>query len=89
MVPHSKFIYSVAVCRGKNCGFREVCTLGNNGFPICTCSQPCAGNKRKPVCGYSNGKQYNNECELLKDECHSGSVIGVMKGPCKSKTKIA
>lgn len=40
---------------------------------------------RNPVCGYSNGKQYDNNCELHKEECTMGQVIGVMQGPCKSK----
>ena len=40
---------------------------------------------RNPVCGYSNGKQYDNKCELHKEECTMGQVIGVMQGPCKSK----
>ena len=40
---------------------------------------------RNPVCGYSNGKQYDNKCELHKEECTTGQVIGVMQGPCKSK----
>ena len=40
---------------------------------------------RNPVCGYSNGKQYDNKCELHKEECIMGQVIGVMQGPCKSK----
>ncbi|XP_078379710.1 cysteine-rich motor neuron 1 protein-like isoform X2 [Oculina patagonica] len=72
-----------AVCKGKKCGFREVCTLGNDGFPMCTCPQACNGYKHKPVCGYTNGKQYNNECELHKEECDSAKTIGVMAGPCK------
>ncbi|CAH3147100.1 unnamed protein product [Pocillopora meandrina] len=72
-----------AVCKGKKCGFREICTLGNDGFPMCSCSQSCAGFKHEPVCGFCNGKQYSNECELLKDECLSGNVIGIMRGICK------
>lgn len=82
------FIYFSAVCKGKKCGFREVCTLGNDGFPFCTCPQTCSGYKYKPVCGHSNGKQYNNECELRKEECTSAKTIGVMAGPCKSKMKV-
>lgn len=85
---HGKFIYSTAVCKGKKCGFREVCSLGNDGFPFCTCPQACNGYKHKPVCGYSNGKQYSNECELYKEECDSAKTIGVMAGPCKSKMKV-
>ncbi|XP_020611103.1 papilin-like isoform X3 [Orbicella faveolata] len=72
-----------AVCKGKKCGFRKVCTKGNDGFPFCTCPQACSGYKHKPVCGYSNGKQFNNECELHKEECASAKTIGVMAGPCK------
>lgn len=82
-------IYFSAVCKGKKCGFRKVCTKGNDGFPVCTCPQACSGYKHKlPVCGYSNGKQYNNVCELQKEECISAKTIGVMAGPCKSKMKV-
>ena len=82
-------IYFSAVCKGKKCGFRKICTKGNDGFPLCICPQACSGYKHKlPVCGYSNGRQYNNVCELQKEECISGKTIGVMAGPCKSKVKV-
>lgn len=42
-----------------------------------------------PVCGYSNGKQYDNKCELHKEECTMGQVIGVMQGHCKSKNNMS
>lgn len=72
-----------AICKEKKCGFREVCTVGKDGFPYCSCSHNCSSYIRNPVCGYSNGKQYDNKCELHKEECTMGQVIGVMQGPCK------
>lgn len=72
-----------AICKEKKCGFREVCTVGKDGFPYCSCSHNCSSYMRNPVCGYSNGKQYDNKCELHKEECTMGQVIGVMQGPCK------
>ena len=73
-------------CQYKKCGFRQICTMNRYDEPQCVCPRQCKNSKGKPVCGYKNGKQYNNDCELYRHECKDGAEIGLMQGPCKSKS---
>lgn len=70
-------------CVRKKCGFRQECALNRRGQPHCVCPRNCRNRPVIPVCGYANGKQYNNDCELYRQECKSLREIGLMHGPCK------
>ncbi|XP_031559263.1 cysteine-rich motor neuron 1 protein-like isoform X2 [Actinia tenebrosa] len=71
------------LCKKKKCGFRQQCTTDKQGKAVCICPRNCRESKGRPVCGYKNGKQYKNPCELYRHECRTGKEIGRFNGPCK------
>lgn len=54
------------------------CTISPSNMPICVCQRQCVlYNKRKRrLCG-SNGKLYDNFCELYRDGCLTGKTIDI------------
>ncbi|XP_022661641.1 agrin-like isoform X4 [Varroa destructor] len=67
-------------CANKKCDHYAICKT-NHGNAICECPSHCKPVKF-PVCG-SNGKTYENECELQVDACNSKTDIAVSStGPC-------
>ena len=69
-------------CRGRECSHHAECVArGNQG--ICQCPTKCPDDiKPRTVCA-SDGKTYNNECELKRASCLQQKPLQVKhKGPC-------
>lgn len=68
------------------------CIITTSNFqPSCICQRQCiVYNKRKKrhVCG-TNGKVYNNYCELYRDACQLGQKIGIQQmSICLKQTQL-
>ncbi|XP_031566431.1 four-domain proteases inhibitor-like [Actinia tenebrosa] len=68
-------------CAGKSCHIHQTCTVIDE-TAVCECPRHCKSID-EPVCGLTNGIEYENECQLRKYECKLGKEIGFKKGPCK------
>lgn len=68
-------------CAGLTCGPGEACHVDRTGKGRCSCPTPCEKAVR-PVCG-TNGRTYDNECELLRQSCIDRIRVGVRyNGAC-------
>ncbi|XP_074603565.1 agrin-like [Brevipalpus obovatus] len=69
-------------CANLQCNNYASCELDpNTGKPVCQCPKVCL-REENPVCG-SNGKTYENECELRMSSCHIQTNIKILyRGPC-------
>nr|ABC48671.1 follistatin-like 1 [Danio rerio] len=72
------------VCANVFCGAGRECSVTEKGEPTCLCIEQCKPHNR-PVCG-SNGKMYQNHCELHRDACLTGVKIQISHdGQCEEK----
>ncbi|KAK2717589.1 hypothetical protein QYM36_006385, partial [Artemia franciscana] len=62
-------------CLNSPCRQQEDCSLNPAGIPVCSCPSPCDP-VFKPVCG-SDGRTYENECEVRRNSCLSKKNIDV------------
>jgi len=57
------------VCADVQCGFGAVCIPSSDGTSMrCQCPDSCGNHKRIPICG-SDGKDYENLCEIERTSC--------------------
>ena len=71
------------VCSGVKCKRLEIC-LTIDGVSACGCREKCPSRVR-PICG-NDGITYDNQCELNRAACISGSRIRrKFKGTCAGK----
>jgi len=65
------------------CGAGRECIEDENGEPTCECIRVCA-RRSSPVCA-TNGKSYDNHCELHREACIQGIKLHVEhEGHCKA-----
>ncbi|KAK2712126.1 hypothetical protein QYM36_010977 [Artemia franciscana] len=72
-------------CVLSTCGNDEVCILGPNRIPSCSCSFNCPkGDSLSEVCA-SNGKTYGNICLMNEEACRIKTELRILyKGSCFS-----
>lgn len=86
-----KYSYSILlnICsfKGTNpcdlikCGPGQECDIDQFGVASCQCPPSCEP-KMQPVCG-SNGRTFDNECELKRQSCLLRQELSVMhEGEC-------
>ncbi|TWW55359.1 Follistatin-related protein 5 [Takifugu flavidus] len=64
-------------CQHKYCGLGQHCVVNHEtGQGVCTCLDHCKPHY-KPVCG-SDGKLYQNHCELHRASCLKGFRITIV-----------
>ncbi|XP_014210808.1 agrin-like [Copidosoma floridanum] len=69
-------------CENKKCDHYGKCESDASGEAKCVCPTDCADTEESLVCG-SNGKTYENECELRRESCNSQAVVVVSyRGDC-------
>lgn len=72
-------------CDSKDCGRWRECVVTDSGDAACICQKKCPKRKR-PVCG-TDGKYYQNHCELHRASCLSPDNIQIdHKDSCKKET---
>ena len=77
-------------CKRVECFHGNHCMEDQNGIPHCvSCHEECPYNipddPRNYICG-SDGRTYNNTCDLKAAICRKGQSITVAyKGPCIGK----
>ncbi|XP_062302769.1 follistatin-related protein 1-like [Osmerus eperlanus] len=78
-----------AACANVFCGAGRECAMTERGEPACMCINYCKAHKH-PVCA-SNGKTYQNHCELHRDACLTGTKLHVEQdGHCQEMSnKVA
>lgn len=71
-------IFVLDPCLVHYCPKGMECTISSSNMPLCVCQRHCVlYNKRKRrLCG-SNGKLYENFCELYRDTCLTGRAIDI------------
>ncbi|NP_001161543.1 follistatin-like 5 precursor [Saccoglossus kowalevskii] len=62
-------------CLTVYCGNGRECQTNQDGDPECVCMSSCKPH-RKPVCG-SDGKRYDNHCELHRAACLQNKKIAI------------
>ncbi|XP_077985511.1 follistatin-related protein 1-like [Glandiceps talaboti] len=75
-----------SVCEREKvqCGAGRECAETEDGEPTCVCIKACE-DKHRPVCG-TNGKSYDNHCQLHREACVEGIKIHVQHdGHCANK----
>ena len=69
-------------CEGNPCRRPYAVCAAEGGRPVCRCSLACPDTVRY-VCG-SDGRTYDNECQLRRDSCRSNTRITVSSaGRCR------
>ena len=67
-------------CDFKNCTHRAICKV-TNGKAECSCDLSCSDTS-DPVCG-SDGKNYDNKCNMNETACKERKIITILKrGKC-------
>ncbi|NP_001158432.1 follistatin-like 1 precursor [Saccoglossus kowalevskii] len=86
--PPAKPVYTTGkqlVCEREKvqCGAGRECVADEDGEPTCICMRECVSHSH-PVCG-TNGKSYDNHCELHREACIEGIKIHIQHdGLCAS-----
>ena len=62
-------------CRQLTCGPGQECHVDRSGRAACICAPNCEPVMRQ-VCG-TDGKTYNNQCELQRLSCMNGNSVSV------------
>ena len=73
--------YFTDPCKDKKCVYNSTCVKANDNKGYCICPQ-CSDEPVEYICA-TDGKTYNNECEVKRKACMTKSLLKtVHKGKC-------